>query len=128
MSKIRLTESQFRNVIKESVKRILRENECEDFYSEEDRDGNVGEPGMVKSYDIGYMSVDNTENEAKEEGYKDITGFLRDFWNEVSYDLPFTWQRLGNGYGYHGNEILRLGNVVFKDIYGQIMIDEYAPC
>lgn len=28
-----------------------------DFYSEEDEFGNVGEPGMVKSYDIGYYSV-----------------------------------------------------------------------
>ncbi len=36
--------------------------------------------------------------------------------------MPFTWQRLGGVYGYNGDT-----NIVIKDIYGQIMVDEYPP-
>lgn len=128
MKKIRLTESQFNKLIRESVRNILKENECMDFYSEEDEFGNVGEPGMVKSYDIGYYSVDNAMLDAKECGYENLQDYLKFWWNEVSDDIPFTWQKLGSGYGYHGTTLLRLRNFVFKDIYGQLMIDEYAPC
>lgn len=128
MKKIRLTESQLHRIIKESVRNILKENECVDFYSEEDEFGNVGEPGMVKSYDIGYYGVDNAELDAKECGYENLQDYLKYWWGEVSDDTPFRWQKLGSGYGYHGEELLRLGNFVFKDIYGQLMIDEYAPC
>ena len=39
--------------------------------------------------------------------------------------MPFIWQRLDGGYGYNGDTIARDGNVVIKDIYGQIMVDEY---
>ena len=128
MKKIRLTESQFNKLIKETVRDILNENECMDFYSEEDEFGNVGEPGMVKSYDIGYYSVDNAMLDAKECGYENLQDYLKFWWNEVSDDIPFTWEKLGSGYGYHGTTLLRLGNVVFKNIYEQIMVDEYAPC
>ena len=128
MKKIRLTESQFNRLIKETVRNILKENECVDFYSEEDEFGNVGEPGMVKSYDIGYYSVDNAMLDAKEFGYENLQDYLKFWWNEVSDDIPFTWEKLGSGYGYHGTTLLKLGNVVFKEIYGQIMVDEYAPC
>ena len=126
--KIRLTESQFNRLIKETVRNILKENECVDFYSEEDEFGNVGEPGMVKSYNIGYYSVDNAMLDAKEFGYENLQDYLKFWWNEVSDDIPFTWEKLGSGYGYHGTTLLKLGNVVFKEIYGQIMVDEYAPC
>lgn len=128
MKKIRLTESQFNRLIKETVRNILKENECVDFYSEEDEFGNVGEPGMVKSYNIGYYSVDNAMLDAKEFGYENLQDYLKFWWNEVSDDIPFTWEKLGSGYGYHGTTLLKLGNVVFKEIYGQIMVDEYAPC
>ena len=128
MKKIRLTESQFNRLIKETVRNILKENECVDFYSEEDEFGNVGEPGMVKSYNIGYYSVDNARLDAKEFGYENLQDYLKFWWNEVSDDIPFTWEKLGSGYGYHGTTLLKLGNVVFKEIYGQIMVDEYAPC
>ena len=128
MKKIRLTESQFNRLIKETVRNILKENECVDFYSEEDEFGNVGEPGMVKSYNIGYYSVDNAMLDAKEFGYENLQDYLKFWWNEVSDNIPFTWEKLGSGYGYHGTTLLRLGNVVFKEIYEQIMVDEYAPC
>lgn len=45
----------------------------------------------------------------------------------LKQECPFTWQRLGGGYGYNGDTIARDGNVVIKDIYGQIMVDEYPP-
>jgi hypothetical protein len=57
-----------------------------------------------------------------------LEDYLKYWWNEISCEpLPFTWQKLGNGYSYHGNEITRVGNVVFKEIYGQLMVDESAP-
>lgn len=111
--------------------RILQENfdgSLDDFYKEEDDRGEYGEPGMVKSYDIGWNnSVENFEKEASEEGMS-LEDYLKYWWNEISCEpLPFTWQKLGNGYTYHGNEITRVGNVVFKEIYGQLMVDESAP-
>lgn len=111
--------------------RILQENfdgSLDDFYKEEDDRGEYGEPGMVKSYDIGWNnSVENFEKEANEEGMS-LEDYLKYWWNEISSEyVPFTWQKLGSGYGYHGKEITRVGNVVFKDIYGQLMVDESAP-
>lgn len=97
-----------------------------EFYQEEDSVGKIGEPGQVKSYRTD-MTVDNVRHEAEEEGMS-LEEFLKSWWNEVSNEpMEFVWQKLGNGYGYHGNEILRIGSVVFKDIYGQLMIDEYEP-
>ena len=55
------------------------------------------------------------------------TEYLKYWWNEICDGVPFIWQRLGSGYGYNGTTILRDGNVVFKDIYDQLMIDEYPP-
>ena len=69
---IRLTEGDLHRIVKESVKRALKESQynsaIDDFYSEEDSMGNQGEVGMVKSYEIGYDSVSNFEYEAEEEG------------------------------------------------------------
>ena len=110
--------------------RILQENfdgSLDDFYKEEDENGNYGEPGMVKSYDIGDIYVSNTEHEAEEENMS-VEDFLKLWWNEISSEyIPFTWQKLGSGYGFHGKEITRVGNVIFKDIYGQLIVDESAP-
>jgi hypothetical protein len=99
-----------------------------DFYREADENGKFGEPGMVKSYDIGWNnSVENFEKEASEEGMT-LQAYLKYWWDEVSGEgLPFSWQKLGSGYGYNGTEVLRIGNVRFKDIYDQLMIDEYEP-
>ena len=35
------------------------------------------------------------------------------------------WQKIGSGYGYNGDTIFQNGGIVCKDIFGQIMIDEY---
>lgn len=128
---IRLTEGDLHRIVKESVKRALKESQynsaIDDFYSEEDSMGNQGEVGMVKSYEIGYDSVSNFEYEAEEEGMS-LEEYIKYWWDEISSDgVPFEWQRLGSGYGFNGTTILRDGNVVFKDIYGQLIIDEYPP-
>ena len=97
------------------------------FYDEEDYDGNTGEPGMVRSYDIGWNdSIDSFEESAKAEKMT-LKQFLKFWWNEVSSGVPWTWQKLGSGYGFHGDTILKLGNVTFKDIHGQLIIDESGP-
>ena len=103
-----------------------------DFYSEQDSNGKMGAPGQVKSYDCGYMTESNIELEAKEAGYSSIEEFLKAWWNEVSMELPFTWETLGNGYGYHGTDIFTQrepdgGTLHCKEIYGQIMFDVYPP-
>ena len=123
---VRLTEIQLHNIIAESVKRVLREGIENDFYSEPDMDGRTGKPGMVKSYEMGHSYVSDYEMAAEEQGVS-LEDYLKYTWEDISNETPFTWQKLGNGYGYHGDTILKLGNVVFKDIYGQLMVDEYPP-
>lgn len=112
--------------IRYNFKTELAESAFVDFYAEEDSLGRTGEDGMVKSYDIGWNNnIDNWEESAREEGMS-LEDFLQRWWNETGYEgREFTWQRLGKGDGHHGDTILKLGNVVFKDIDGQLMIDEY---
>ena len=81
---------------------------------------------MVKSYDIGYYDVSNAEEDAEKEGMP-LDEYLIYWFNEIKQECPFTWQRLGGGYVYNGDTIARDGNIVIKDIYGQIMVDEYPP-
>lgn len=99
----------------------------EDFYSEEDYNGNFGKDGQVKSYDIGYYSISQAEEDAEENGYDDVGEYLKYWFNEIQSECPFTWQTLGNGYGFHGTTLFTDGNVVGKLIYDQIMIDELPP-
>lgn len=129
--KVRLTESDLHKIIRKSVKRVLKEsleqNELDEFYSEEDDNGNQGKEGQVKSYDVGYLNITNLEDEAEEEGMS-LEDYLKYWWREISVEyVPFTWETLGSGYGFHGKTITKVGNVVFKEIYGQVMVDEYPP-
>ena len=129
--KVRLTEGDLHKIIRKSVKRILKESLEQDaldqFYSEEDDNGNQGEEGQVKSYDVGYLNITNLEEEAEEEGMS-LEDYLKYWWSEISVEyVPFTWETLGSGYGFHGKTITTVGNVVFKEIYGQVMVDEYPP-
>ena len=118
-------------IIRKSVKRILKESleqdALDEFYSEEDDNGNQGEEGQVKSYDVGNLNITNLEEEAEEEGMS-LEDYLKYWWSEISVEyVPFTWETLGSGYGFHGKTITTVGNVVFKEIYGQVMVDEYPP-
>lgn len=129
--KVRLTESDLHKIIRKSVKRILKESleqdALDEFYSEEDDNGNQGEEGQVKSYDVGNLDITNLEEEAEEEGMS-LEDYLKYWWSEISVEyVPFTWETLGSGYGFHGKTITTIGNVVFKEIYGQVMVDEYPP-
>lgn len=129
--KVRLTEGDLHKIIRKSVKRILKESleqdALDEFYSEEDDNGNQGEEGQVKSYDVGYLNITNLEEEAEEEGMS-LEDYLKYWWSEISVEyVPFTWETLGSGYGFHGKTITTVGNVVFKEIYGQVMVDEYPP-
>ena len=129
--KVRLTEGDLHKIIRKSVKRILKESleqdALDEFYSEEDDDGNQGEEGQVKSYDVGNLNITNLEEEAEEEGMS-LEDYLKYWWSEISVEyVPFTWETLGSGYGFHGKTITTVGNVVFKEIYGQVMVDEYPP-
>ena len=117
---------QMMNRLKSNSKANLNESDNSAFYEEEDYEGNKGKPGMVKSYDIGMEYVDNLEKEAEEQDMS-LEEYLRAWWDEVGNECPWTWSELGHGYGYDGDMILRIGDVVFKDIYGQLMVDEYEP-
>ncbi len=103
-----------------------------DFYSEVDQNGKTGQPGQVKSYECGYISKSNAELEAKEAGYGSLEDYLKSWWDEVSVELPFTWETMGSGYGYNGTTIFTNeepdgGTLRCKDIFGQIMFDVYPP-
>ena len=94
----RLKESKrIRNIVKETLNRVLRES-VEDWYAEEDYDGNTGQPGQVRSYDVGYVNAQNEEMAAQEQGYEDVADFLKEWFFEIQPDCPWTWQKLGNGY------------------------------
>ena len=124
---IRLTESDLHHIIKESVKRVLVEtNELYDeWYEEEDYDGHTGEEGMVRSYNIGTYYIDQAEEDAKENGYDDVADYLEYWFSEIQPDCPWYWTKVGSGYGYNGDTIFVNDGIVCKDIYGQIMVDEY---
>ena len=107
--------------------------EVDEWYAQEDDFGKTGEYGMVRSYDIGYMILENCENNAKEMGYDNVEDYLRLWAGECTLaECPFQWQRLGSGYGYHGRTLFEAddivnGHLVCKEIYGQIMFDAYPP-
>lgn len=129
MKKIRLTESDIHNIVKRAVRRIIRESDgrsmvYDEWLSEEDYDGHTGEPGMIRSYDIGTYYDSNAEKDARENGYEDVAKYLEDWFDEIQPDCPWYWQKIGPGYGYHGTTIFKRGGLTCKNIYGQIMFDE----
>lgn len=127
---IRLTESELKNMIGNSVMRILKEGGnlvYDEWYGEEDYNGHVGEKGMIRSYDIGTYYADQAEQDAQESGYNDVAEYLKYWFDEIKSECPWEWTKIGQGYGYNGSTIFSEDGVVCKDIYGQIMIDEYPP-
>ena len=103
---------------------------AQSFYEEIDMNGNAGRPGQVKSYDC-TMFTAQVEEEAQEEGLS-LEEYLQTWWNECSMEIPFTWQTLGSGYGFHGDTIFEQeepdgGTLRCKEIFDQIMFDVYPP-
>ena len=90
---IRLTESDLHNLVKEAVKKVLKEhNELYDeWYQEEDYDGHQGQPGLIRSYDIGTVYDANVESDAKEMGFNNISDYLRYWFDEVRGETPWYW-------------------------------------
>lgn len=125
---IRLNESELHRLIHESVKRILNESyEDTDFYAEEDSNGNTGEPGQVKSYEIEYYTTEQAKQDAQENGFNDVGKYLK-YWFEETYPHEFIWQTLKNSYSFNGETLYEdETGLVIKDIYGQIMFDGYEP-
>ena len=132
---IRLTESDLHRMIRSTVNRILREDVGynginDEWYQEEDYNGNVGEKGMIRSYEIGMYYDSNAEQDAKENGYDNLADYLRYYFDEIRPECPWYWTKIGNGYGFNGDTIFSEavpngGTVVCKNIYGQIVFDEY---
>lgn len=125
-------ESKIRQMVKESIKRFVNEatlvpDAYNEWYQEEDYDGNTGKEGMVRSYDIGGYYMHNAENDAKECGFDDVAKYLHYWFNEIKPECPWYWQKLGSGYGFHGKTIFQDGGLVCKEIYDQIMFDEERP-
>ena len=101
------------------------------FYAQEDDNGKTGQPGQVKSYDLGYITTSNAELEAQERG-QSLEEYLKDLWENVSMEAPWTWETLGSGYGFHGTTIFSQpepdgGTLRCKEIFDQIMFDVYPP-
>lgn len=123
---IRLTESDLHKIVKESVKKLLEMNELySEWYDEEDYNGQVGEEGMIRSYDIGTYYDSQAEEDAKENGFKDLASYLEYYFNKIQAECPWYWTKVGSGYGYNGETIFKNDGIVCKNIYGQIMFDEY---
>jgi hypothetical protein len=123
---IRLTESDLHKIVKESVKKLFEMNELySEWYDEEDYNGQTGEEGMIRSYDIGTYYDSQAEEDAKENGFKDLASYLEYYFNEIQAECPWYWTRVGSGYGYNGKTIFKNDGIVCKNIYGQIMFDEY---
>jgi len=142
----RITEQDLQRMIKESVNRILSDRKKifegsemilsgddsqeyhgvnDEWYQEEDYDGNVGSEGMVRSYDIGAYYLSNAEQDAEDSGFDNVEDYLKYWFSEIKDECPWYWQKIGSGYGYNGSTIFREGGVVCKDIADQIIIDEY---
>lgn len=79
----------------------------------------------VKSYDIGYYTTSQAEEDAKECGFKNVGDYLLYWFNEINDGtIPFEIAEIKNTYGFMGDTLAEEGKIRIKDIYGQIMIDE----
>ena len=126
---INITESELLNIVSESVKRSIakRLNESnelyDEWYEEEDYDGKTGEPGLIRSYDIGTYYTNQAEEDAEENGFNSLEEYLLHWFNEIKTDCPWYWtQKSGGNYKTLAQE----DGVVIKELPGdQIVVDEY---
>ena len=124
---IRLTEQDLHRIVKESVICIIKEASSfdDEWYSEEDYDGKIGRPGLMRSYEIGHVYDSNVEKEAQKSGYDNMADYLRYWFGEVKSETLWYWTQK---YGGNKDVIFREGGVVCHSLPGgQIVIDEYAP-
>lgn len=123
----KMSESYLHDVIVESMKHVINEsNELYDeWYQQEDYNGQYGEPGMIKSYDIGTYYISQAEQDAQECGYDNVEDYLKYWFDEIQQECPWYWTKIGDGYGYNGTTIFKNGGIVCKNIFDQIIVDEY---
>lgn len=131
---IRLTESDLHKIVKESVKKIIKEFgsfDINDWYNTEDMGGYTGERGMFKLYNTGDWSVEEAEQQVREEGitleelFKEcIDGWERE--GGLSKILDFSWFSDSDFIG-GSRDIFRYKNFVVKEWEGEIYFTEYPP-
>ena len=126
---MRMTESDLLGIIEESVKRAVnrRLNESnelydDEYYGQEDYDGNTGKPGLIKSYDIGMAYTPNMEADAEENGMS-FDDYLQYYIEEILPDCPWYWVQKSNG---PYKTLAQWDGIVVKELPGdQIVVDEY---
>ena len=89
--------------------------------------GYTGERGMFKLYDTGDWSVEEAEEQAREEGTT-LEGLFKDYLDSVdlSKELDFSWYSDGDFIG-GSRDIFRYKNFVVKEWEGEIYFTEYPP-
>jgi len=126
---IKLTESDLHRIVRESVARVLKEsNELYDeWYDEEDYNGDTGEYGLIRSYDLGPMYT--SEMEAEADGYGMDFGdylkyYLKYYLDEVLPECPWYWSQRSRDRNY--TTLAQWDGIVVKELpSGQIVVDEY---
>jgi len=118
-----------KSIIKETIDKFINEqtsnnNLYDEWYQEEDCDGNSGEPGMIKSYNIGTYYLDQAIQDAYENGYDDEKDYLKFYFDEILPDTPWNWIKVNNNFLLYGNTIFNENNLICKEIAGQIYLYE----
>ena len=104
-------------------KQLQESNELYDeWYQVEDYDGNTGNPGDYRSYELGHSYVDSAIENAKESGYDSLEDYLFYWLDEVKDGLPWYWS---NDNAYKGERLFTHDGFTFYDLYGQLILDEY---
>lgn len=93
----------------------------DEWYEEEDYDGNVGEPGMVKSYDIGHYYLSQAEEDAEENGYDNVVDYLKYWFNEIEPECPWYWTKVNSNYQMQGNVLFKENNIICMEFADQIL-------
>lgn len=118
-----------KSIIKETIDKFINEqtlnnNLYDEWYQEEDYNGNIGEPGLIKSYDIGTYYTGQAEQDAQENGYDNMVDYLKFWFDEIKTECPWYWTKVNNNYKMQGNILFEENNVICIDFCDQILIYE----
>ena len=131
---IRLTEGDLHKIVKESVKKIIKEFgsfDVNNWHNTEDMGGYTGKPKMFKLYDTGDWSVEEAEQQAREEGItlEELFKECLDGWEReggLSKIFDFSWCSDSDFIG-GSRDIFRYKNFVVKEWEEEIYFTEYPP-
>lgn len=129
LKKENMTQNKFKTIIKETIDNFINQqtisnNLYDEWYQEEDYNGNIGEPGLIKSYDIGTYYTGQAEQDAQENGYDNMVDYLKFWFDEIKTECPWYWTKLNNNYKMQGNILFEENNVICIDFCDQILIYE----